>query len=136
MTEKPPARRWPVRKCLACQGRGEKRRLWRFVWGCLERDAAAVKDAATEEPRLHWDKQQRLPGRGVYLHSSLSCLLRASESRQGEGRQWARALRLESGHFKVEGLKLALEQARAALPLEEQPQRQKGSQRHPGKVRL
>lgn len=67
----------PTRRCIACNGREGKESLVRVV---------------VAEGRLVWDRLQRLPGRGAYIHRRIACV-----NRCGVTEKWVRALRLESG---------------------------------------
>ncbi|MEN9844979.1 MAG: hypothetical protein RIS36_126 [Pseudomonadota bacterium] len=42
------------------------------------------------------DDQQRLPGRGGYVHASIDCL-----SRMGQSQRWERALRLQGASLEA-----------------------------------
>lgn len=52
------------RSCLSCRKTDLKEVLLRFV----------VKDG-----EVVWDKNQKLPGRGAYLHSDIKCLQKISD---------------------------------------------------------
>ena len=63
------------RTCIRCRVRSDKAKLARLVWS---------------DGRVVWDSEQRLPGRGAYLHPECA--------RAGvPGRVVARALRLPAG---------------------------------------
>lgn len=49
----------PMRMCIACRLKEEKGGLLRFV---------------LNDNQLTWDRKQKLPGRGAYLHAKASCV--------------------------------------------------------------
>ena len=67
--------RFIERTCCACRSKSDKRSLARLV---------------SVEGRLVWDEQQRLPGRGGYVHLAPQCVSKISQP----GR-WEKLLRLE-----------------------------------------
>ena len=64
----------PRRSCLVCRERENKEDLIRVV--------------LSEDGFCFWDKAQKKPGRGAYLHQSLGCLSKANEMKL-----WSRAFR-------------------------------------------
>lgn len=52
---------------------------------------------------LVWDEEQRLPGRGAYVHPDIGCI-----SRMGQAARWERALRISQGILNVEQLRLTV----------------------------
>jgi predicted RNA-binding protein YlxR (DUF448 family) len=72
-----------VRSCLACRKRAPKGELVRVV---------------LKAGRLEWDRRQREPGRGAYLHPRAECLLR------GDLRLWGQALKVSGGEISEGGL--------------------------------
>jgi len=81
------------RKCVACAERGDKRQLLRLVW-----DGRGVVA----------DPEQRLAGRGAYLHKTRGCAARACDPKR-----WERALRLAAGSVSMDGLAAVRELANA-----------------------
>lgn len=73
---------------MVCRGRAPKAELLRFAAGA---------------GGMVWDRAQRLPGRGAYLHPRLECWRRMVKPSA-----WERALRAEPGAVSAE----ALEEAR------------------------
>lgn len=69
------------RTCCICRSKGDKRTLIRLV---------------AQEGVLVVDDQQRLPGRGGYVHGNVECL-----SRMGQPQRWERALRLKGASLEA-----------------------------------
>jgi predicted RNA-binding protein YlxR (DUF448 family) len=69
------------RTCCICRSKGDKRALIRLV---------------AQGGELVVDDQQRLPGRGGYVHASIECL-----SRMGQPQRWERALRLKGASLQA-----------------------------------
>lgn len=75
----------PVRTCVGCRRRSEKKALLRVVWS----DGQVVVD-----------ERQAAPGRGAYLHPDPKCLAQAAKKRA-----FGRALRVEGiGTDQLAGL--------------------------------
>jgi predicted RNA-binding protein YlxR (DUF448 family) len=68
------------RSCCICRGRAPKYALARFV--CSEHG-------------LSFDNDQRLSGRGAYVHKNPHCVARAAHPAR-----WERVLRLEAGRLQ------------------------------------
>jgi len=73
------------RTCVICRSRTTKETLARVVM-CGN---APV-----------WDKEQRLPGRGAYVHVAVGCL-----SKMAQAGKWERALRIKPGTLDVVALR-------------------------------
>jgi len=69
------------RTCCICRSKGDKRTLIRLV---------------AQGGLLVVDDQQRLSGRGGYVHATIDCL-----SRMGQAQRWERALRLKGASLEV-----------------------------------
>ena len=69
------------RTCCICRSKGDKRALIRLV---------------AQGGVLIVDDQQRLPGRGGYVHATIECL-----SRMGQAQRWERALRLKGASLEA-----------------------------------
>lgn len=69
------------RTCCACRSKSDKRSLARLV---------------SVEGRLVWDDEQRLPGRGGYVHLSPQCV-----SKIGQAGRWEKILHLEPGSLSA-----------------------------------
>lgn len=69
------------RTCCICRSKGDKRTLIRLV---------------AQGGFLVIDDQQRLPGRGGYVHASIDCL-----SRMAQSQRWERALRLQGASLEA-----------------------------------
>lgn len=80
-----------VRTCLMCKGKAPKSKLLRFV--CLAGEVL-------------WDKEQKLPGRGAYVHGKPGCM--ALLMQPGI---WERALHLNAGSLSAAKLHGALSEA-------------------------
>lgn len=65
------------RTCCVCRSKGGKRELVRLVYS---------------EGRLVLDKDQRVEGRGAYIHPTQECL-----AKMGQTARWERSLRLSAG---------------------------------------
>ncbi len=65
------------RTCCMCRSKSDKRSMARLV---------------SAGGALEWDRDQRAPGRGAYVHLSSSCL-----SRMGAAPRWEHVLRLTPG---------------------------------------
>lgn len=75
----------PVRTCVGCRARAPQTDLVRVV--------ARPKQVDRSDEWIAWlDPDRRLPGRGAYLHPSLTCLDLAERRRA-----LSRALRLSGG---------------------------------------
>ncbi len=68
-----------VRTCFVCRKEGQKGELLRFVWA--------------DPGEVVFDQEQRLPGRGAYLHTRVQCWTRC-----GEPKKWQHALFPQSQH--------------------------------------
>lgn len=84
------------RTCVICRSRTTKATLARVVM-CGN---APV-----------WDKDQRLPGRGAYVHVSVECL-----SKMAQAGKWERALRVKPGALDVVALRSVVTTLMAATP--------------------
>ncbi len=83
--DQPKCEKLSVRTCCICRAKVEKDRLARVVF---------------LKGRLIWDKAQRAPGRGAYLHLKAECV-----SKFVNTARWERALRLKGGLLDREDLK-------------------------------
>jgi len=83
------SKRLSTRRCICCRQCADKEELLRFVL----RDCQIV-----------WDKEQKLPGRGAYVHSRLECW-----SSMASSKLWERAYRLKKGELIVENLKACMD---------------------------
>ena len=81
-----------VRSCVVCRGRCEKYSLVRIV---------------LSEGEVVWDRDQKLPGRGAYLHPREECLGKAHDASR-----WERGLRLAKGTLAGGALMEALRAVR------------------------
>lgn len=73
-----------LRKCLICRKSDKKANLLRFVVG---------------HQGIVWDREERMPGRGAYLHRYMECY-----SKLVEPGRWEHALKLPSGLGKRQNL--------------------------------
>ena len=97
------ARRQPLRRCILCRRSSPKGQLLRFV---------------ATAGGIVWDTAHQVPGRGAYVHRSLSCWGKMLE----RGR-WDHAFRGKAA-ITQEGLRELQLQTRAQVPeLHEEPQR-------------
>ena len=106
-----------MRSCVVCRERAEKAGLMRFVFA----------------DRLIWDREQRLPGRGAYVHPAAKCVAGMLEKRR-----WERAFRADAAALGRETLAEAQREVRRVCGWKE-PERAangRGSLTGPGKVRL
>ena len=85
-----------VRSCIFCRERAEKNALLRFV---------------KVEAGLSWDKEQRLPGRGAYMHAKVACW-----KKMPEVRVWERAFRTKFEERDRESIIELMEEVRRAFP--------------------
>lgn len=60
----------PLRTCVGCRTRAEKRELLRIVW-----------NSDLPKPGPQTDRRQIAPGRGAYLHPDADCLAAAVKRR-------------------------------------------------------
>lgn len=85
----------PERRCIACRRSESKQKLLRFVW---------------DGDRVRLDEEQRLEGRGAYLHESLRCW-----EKMGDDRRWNRAFRLPDRTIARQDLKDLVEEIRQRI---------------------
>ena len=114
---KSAARKQPVRSCMVCRQRAEKAALLRIVWA----------------GRPVWDRRQRLPGRGGYVHAAAACV-----AGLGEKRRWERALGARAAGIESEDVAVLQLEIKAAYGLVEQSAAPRGRKDLGGlgKVRL
>jgi len=87
-----------IRRCIACGRREQKYSLIRFV---------------KQGELMHFDKDQVLNGRGVYVHPSLECFSKVTEVRL-----WFRSLQRKRGLVDSQTILAALDDARKELGIE------------------
>lgn len=73
------------RTCISCRQTEKKEHLLRIV--------------LSAEGSLVWDRQQKLPGRGAYVHGRYGCWAKMPELRR-----WQRAFRLKKGDRRCAGI--------------------------------